>query len=88
METPLAAGWSTHNTFDGNVPLCWLRTVPEPSLFTPHGPFSASRASWEEQPGPPVSHMTKGSVAGLLRLSNIQKKYLMSVNSASPKLDQ
>ena len=36
------------------------------------GPFSCSRPSSLEQPGPPVSHTTSGSVAGALRLSKNQ----------------
>ena len=34
--------------------------VEEPSWLTEQGPFSVRRAREEEQPGPPVSHTTKG----------------------------
>ena len=37
-----------------------------------NGPFSTSRASMLEHPGPPVSHTTRGSVLGSLRLSKNQ----------------
>jgi hypothetical protein len=47
--------------------------VDLPSGATEQGPFSLSRASTEEQPGPPVSHSTTGSVATLWRDSKSQK---------------
>lgn len=79
VENPVAAGWSTQMTLALLVQLYGFFSVPVPFFAMLQGPFSASSASWEEQPGPPVSHSTSGSVDGLLRLSNIQKKYLVPI---------
>ena len=48
-----------------------LKTGLSVPLMT-KGPFSKSRASSDEQPGPPVSHTTRGSLEGSLRLSKNQ----------------
>ena len=40
--------------------------------FSRNGPFSTNSANTLEQPGPPVSHITNGSVDGLPRLSKNQ----------------
>ena len=37
-----------------------MTEVDSPSAFTEHGPFSVRSAREEEQPGPPVSHITSG----------------------------
>jgi hypothetical protein len=41
-----------------------LRDVDAPSELTLQGPFSVRRAREEEQPGPPVSHMIRGTSSG------------------------
>ena len=61
-----------YSTFAFEFQLYSLRIVSVPSALTEHGPFSPKRATSEEHPGPPVIHMTTGSVAGAERLS----KYL------------
>ena len=58
-------GWSTNKRL-ALLFQEWTLFTASPSLFNLRGPFSTKMASSEEQPGPPVSHKTKGSVSGLL----------------------
>lgn len=72
VEKPTPAGWSIHTTFALLDQLYGFCTVDRPSSATLQGPFSASNASMDEQPGPPVSQTTSGSFLGSLRDSKCQ----------------
>lgn len=77
-EKPTWLGSSMYSMLTSLFQLHGLSTVDLESSFTKQGPFSMSRPSMDEDPGPPLSQMARGAVSGFLRASKNQKKLQMA----------